>query len=172
MPKKDYIVVGKTLTAHGIKGWIAIKSYTHPEENIFKYDLYIKKKDHFQKLDIVEHRIMSQKIVMKIESTDTINNAKEYFNYEIFTLKEDLPIAAVDEYYWHQLIGCKVFNENNLEIGLVDSIFPTKSNDVLVIKKSQQGSREKEILIPFIKDYIIKVSKEENTIIVKWKSEF
>ena len=83
-----------------------------------------------------------------------------------------MPVTDKNEYYWHQLIGREVFNENKKRIGLVKSIFPTKSNDVLVIKKPQQGSREKEILIPFIKDYIIKVSEEENTIIVKWKSEF
>ena len=41
MSEDDYIVVGKILTTHGIKGWLTIKSYTNPLENIFKYNLQV-----------------------------------------------------------------------------------------------------------------------------------
>ena len=45
-------------------------------------------------------------------------------------------------------------------------------NDILVIKKPNQKENGVEILIPFIKDYILKIPEKENTITVKWRNEF
>ena len=172
MRKEDYIVVGKILNTHGIKGWLIIKSYTYPIENVFEYNLSINKENVIQRLKISEHRFLPKKIIIKIESTDTINDAEQYVKHDIFVLKKDLPVTDGNEYYWHQLIGRQVFNENNLKIGFVKSIFSTKSNDVLVINKHLEGKNEEEILIPFIKDYVLQVSKKEDIIIVKWENEF
>ncbi len=172
MPKKDYILVGEVLGVHGIKGWLAIKSYTYPAENIFKYNLYVEEGSDFKKLNITEYRIMPKKIIFQISSVNKIENAKKYISKKFFTTKDDLPSTEMDEYFWHELIERKVYNENNLEIGIVTSIFSTKSNDVLVVHKSKQEEGKEETLIPFIKDYILKVPKKEKTIIVKWENEF
>ena len=125
MPKKDYIVVGKAFAVHGIKGWLSIKSYTHPTENIFKYNLYIKKDANFGRVEITEYKIMPKKIILKIKSVDSIDDAETYLNKDIFVYKENLPPTETDEHYWHKLINRKVLNENNLEIGIVTSIFST-----------------------------------------------
>ena len=66
MPNKDYIVVGKILNTHGIKGWLIIRSYTHPVENIFEYDLSTNSSDGFQELRIDEYRILPKKVIIKI----------------------------------------------------------------------------------------------------------
>ena len=172
MPNKDYIVVGKILNTHGIKGWLIIKSYTHPIENIFEYDLSINSSDGFQELEIDEYRILPKKVIIKIKSIETINDTERYINQEIFVSKQDLPVTDKNEYYWHQLIGREVFNENKKRIGLVKSIFPTKSNDVLVLECPSDDKKNEEILIPFIKDYVLQVSDKEDIIIVKWENEF
>ena len=172
MPNKDYIVGGKILNTHGIKGWLIIRSYTHPVENIFEYDLSINSSDGFQELRIDEYRILPKKVIIKIKSIDTINNTEPYINQEIFVSKQDLPVTDKNEYYWHQLIGREVFNENKKRIGLVKSIFPTKSNDVLVLECPSDDKKNEEILIPFIKDYVLQVSDKEDIIIVKWENEF
>ena len=41
-----------------------------------------------------------------------------------------------------------------------------------MIKKPNQKENGVEILIPFIKDYILKIPEKENTITVKWRNEF
>ena len=81
MPNKDYIVVGKILNTHGIKGWLIIKSYTHPIENIFEYDLSINSSDGFQELEIDEYRILPKKVIIELR----------YFSSEVeFDLKVHL----------------------------------------------------------------------------------
>ena len=99
MPNKDYIVVGKILNTHGIKGWLIIRSYTHPVENIFEYDLSTNSSDGFQELRIDEYRILPKKVIIKIKSIDTINDTEPYINQEIFVSKQNLPVTDKNEYY-------------------------------------------------------------------------
>ena len=51
MPNTDYIVVGEFLNVHGIKGWLTIKSYTYPINNIFDYDLFIEASNSFNSIE-------------------------------------------------------------------------------------------------------------------------
>ena len=62
-------------------------------------------------------------------------------------------------------------NENNEKIGKVESIFSTKSTDIIVIKPDSSNNNNTEILIPFVKDYILQVPEKEDIIIVRWDNE-
>ena len=61
MSENDYIVVGKILATHGIKGWLTIKSYTSPLENIFKYNLQVNLDKTFKNIKVTDYRFMSKK---------------------------------------------------------------------------------------------------------------
>ena len=87
-------------------------------------------------------------------------------NLDLYALIDELPEVESNEYYWHDLIGCTVFNENNILLGVADSLFTSGDTDILVVKND---SLQKEILIPFLKSNIINV--ENNKIIVRWNSE-
>ena len=87
MSNNDYIVVGKIITTHGIKGWLSIISYTHPLENIFKYDLYIKKSERLEQVKIVKSKFIKKKLVMQIKSIEDINDAEIYKDTDIYTKK-------------------------------------------------------------------------------------
>ncbi|MEC7832885.1 MAG: ribosome maturation factor RimM [Pseudomonadota bacterium] len=171
MTNTDYIVVGEFLSVHGIKGWLTIRSYTHPIDNIFNYSLFIEQSNGFNRVDIEENKILPKKIIIKLKSIETINDAEKYINKKIFVLKENLPTTDKDEFYWHQLIDRVVYNEDNHKIGIVESIFSTKSNDIVVVKPISNNKNEVEILIPFIKDYILKVPEKEDIIIVRWNND-
>ena len=56
------------------------------------------------------------------------------------------PQRATNEYYWADLIGLKVVNEQDEDLGTVSRVFETGANDVLVV----QGRTKSERLIPFI----------------------
>ena len=169
MSKDDYIVVGKILTTHGIKGWLTIKSYTSPLENIFKYNLQINLDKTFKNIKVTDYRFMSKKTVMKIANINTIEDTSQFINHDLVILKNDLPVINENEYYWHQLIGKKVITSDNKILGIVESLFTSGDNDILVVKTDQK--KEKELFIPFIKDNIIDVKFDENIIIIRQKNE-
>ena len=165
MSKDDYIVVGKILTTHGIKGWLTIKSYTSPLENIFKYNLQINLDKTFKNIKVTDYRFMSKKTVMKIENINTIEDTSQFINHDLVILKNDLPVINENEYYWHQLIGKKVITSDDKTLGIVESLFTSGDNDILVVKTDQK--KGKELFIPFLKDNIIDVKLDENIIITR-----
>ena len=52
-------------------------------------------------------------------------------------MQEKLPEG---EYYWRDIIGLDVYNEDDKYIGKIESIFPTGSNDVYVCKRRKRDT--------------------------------
>ena len=169
MSENDYIVVGKILTTHGIKGWLTIKSYTSPLENIFKYNLQVNLDKNFKNIKVTDYRFMSKKTVMKIENINTIEDTSQFINHDLVILKNDLPVIDDNEYYWHQLIGKKVITSDNKILGIVESLFTSGDNDILVVKNNKK--KGKELFIPFLKDNIVDIKLDENIIITRQENE-
>tara|TARA_Y100000996_G_C22301045_1_gene552159 strand:+ start:76 stop:579 length:504 start_codon:yes stop_codon:yes gene_type:complete len=161
-----YIIVGKILSTQGINGWVTIRSFTSNPKDIFKYDLKVLLDDIYKDIKIMEYNFMPKKITMKIEGLNGIEQAAKYLKKNIYVSEVDLPVINDDEYYWHQLIGLSVVNEEDIFLGTVDSLFTSGDNDILVIKKD---SSDKEIFIPFLKKNLVKIASD--TIFVRWKNE-
>ena len=166
MSHDNYIVVGKVLTTHGIKGYLTIKSFTAIPSDIFKYDIYIRLNNNYLNIKIDDYKFMPKKTIMKIKNINLIEDCQDYIGLDLLVLKKDLPKTDSDEYYWYELIGSNVINSDGIELGKVIEIFTSGENEVLVIKNK---SDDKEIFIPFLKNTIINF--EDKKLTVRWDDE-
>lgn len=165
MPKK--VAIGKFGKAFGVRGWIKVHSFTTPQENILDLVPWqIEKNGQWQELPIEAHKIHHQNIVIKLKNINDVDTIKLYTNLNIFIDHALLPKLAKNEYYWDDLIGLKVTNKEGSELGIIDHLFGTGSNDVMVVKG------KKEHLIPYLKNVIMKVDLEQQTIFVDWDENF
>jgi len=80
--------------------------------------------------------------------------------------RQQLPQLEENEYYWDDLIGLNVFDLQHNDLGKVIELIETGANDVLVV------SGEKERLIPYIPQVIVKIDLTEKRIEVDWDKEF
>lgn len=167
MQSDKKINIGKIIGSHGIKGWLKILSFTSPPENIFNYQsLIISNENMEEKFNIENSRKQGKKILIKLDGIDDRTSAETLKESKIHILRLDLPELSKDTYYWEDLLGFDVFNQNNIKLGLVDSLIETGSNDVLVVK----NEKKKNILIPFLMNKTIKeVNLETKLIIVEWE---
>ena len=120
---------------------------------------------YFKQLLTAEEKVAYQKnmILLTVKEIDDINVAELYKNGRIL-IPDAVAIALEeDEYYTRDLYGMKVVTDEGEDLGELVRIYETGTNDVYAVKKAED---KKELLLPAIKDCILKVDIKENTMTV------
>ncbi|RUR07062.1 ribosome maturation factor RimM [Legionella sp. km772] len=166
--QEDWVIVGRFGRPHGIKGFITVYSFTEPSDNILSYsDWHVFLNESWQPIKLLSVQVHNKTIVAQIEGFPERESVARLTNIEIAIYKDQLVPLAPGEYYWHQLIGMKVINQQDQIFGQVVEVMPTGSNDVLVV----QG--EKRHLIPYLPgQFVIEIDAQSSTIIVDWDMDF
>jgi 16S rRNA processing protein RimM len=163
------VVVGRLGAKHGLQGWMNIQSFTQPPEKLFSFKtLYLqfpKEKRQICKLEAFKPQ--GNKWLVKLQDCNTPEQAAKFCNLELGVLRSELPTLPEEEYYWADLIGLEVVTEMGESLGVVDRLFETGANDILVVTGA-----DKEHFLPFIEDYILKVDLSQSKITVAWDPEF
>lgn len=147
------VVIGKISSPHGIKGWVTVISYTDPIENILSYKKWIIYCEEQQTtFSLEETRIQGKKVIVKLEGINDRNSAETLKKKEIAVSRSYLPILEKNTFYWDDLLDLTVMDEKGKELGKVDSLFETGSNDVLVII----DENKERFLVPFIMEEVVK----------------
>jgi 16S rRNA processing protein RimM len=171
-PNSELIVVGKISSAHGIKGWVNVYSYTNPVTNILQYQPWFLAsrgaKDAWTPINVIASRPQGKQVVAQFEGCQDRNQAELYRGLEIAINRSQLPKLAHSGYYWIDLIGLTVVTVSGEELGQVDSLIATGANDVLIVK-----GKGKEHLIPYVQDeFVQEVDLESRRITVDWDPNF
>jgi 16S rRNA processing protein RimM len=165
---EKYVSIGKFGKTHGLQGYIKVYSNTDPIEKIMDYQpWYIKTGQAWQIIDIDNIKQQGTAFVVLIKNINDPETACAYTNKPISIPRSQLPKPANNEYYWTDLEGLTVTNQDGEELGKIDHLMATGSNDVIVI----QG--KKRHLIPFIlNEVIVNIDLANKTMQVKWGSDF
>lgn len=171
----DKVVLGRVGAVYGVKGWLKVQSYTDVDEDIFAYSPWLlAKQGKWQPVKVAEWRRHNKGLIVRFEAVTDRDLAQPYTGMEIAIEPDQLPALAEDEFYWRDLIGMTVVNTEGYDMGKVDQLMATASNDVMVVKaNSNDAFGRSERLIPFIQSqYVQAVNKSENRIVVDWPSDF
>jgi len=169
----DKIAIGIVKSAHGLKGEVKIKVFTNylsVFESGLDYLLYNqdKKRHLIAQIDTIKNS--GKHLIVHFEGFESIEDANKISGFEIFISLNQLPEIGEDEYYFYQLLGNEVVDENDRPIGRVVDIIETGSSDVLSVFPEdcdQEQEPEKEIMIPIVQDYIITLDKNKKLIKVR-----
>lgn len=164
---EERVIIGKVGGTYGVKGWMHIQSFTDPIDNILAYDsLDFRLRNGWKTLNIANGKLHGKGIVLQVEGCATPEAAKQYTHCELAVFRDELPELGDNEYYWRDLQGMQVVAEDQTSLGVVEYMFATGSNDVMVVKGEQ------EHLIPFIPQSIVNVDEEQGIITVRWDPDF
>ncbi len=175
MNTENLIVVGKLGSSYGIRGWLRIFSFTELPDSIFDYKpWYIQRAGKWQEVIVESFKPHNQDMIVKLKGVDDRDQANALTNAEVFVDAEKLPELNQGDFYWKDLIGCRVKTVNGYDLGQVTDLMETGSNDVLVVKanlKDAFGATER--LIPFVEEQFIKqVDLTTKMIVVDWDPAF
>ena len=151
-------MVGKVVGVHGIKGNLKVCSYAE-SETVFKpgRSILVKKAGQIEnRYSIQWAKPHGKAMLLSLKGIDDRNAADCLVGAEFFIERTSLPELEPGSYYWVDLIGLSVFSSDDQYIGYIESIIPTGSNDVYVVKNHDKNN-DHEILIPAIESVVLNI---------------
>jgi len=156
-------LIGYILKPQGLKGELKVESVTPYLERFNRLDrVYLQLKEKKQTYSIENVRISDRFVYLKFTEINSRDDAELLRNAEVLIEEKDLIQPAQDEYFIHDLIGCRVISENNDVIGVLSDVIQMSSNDVYVLKNGEGI----EILIPATKEIVKQVNVGQKQIII------
>ena len=113
--------------------------------------------ENYGELEIESVRFFKQFVILKFKGIDSLNDVEIYRKKNLYVTRENAVKLKKDEYFIADLIGLTVFEDDGSLIGELKDVLTTGANDVYVIEGSKYG----EVLVPAIKDCVLKVDMEE-----------
>lgn len=165
------VVMGRVTAPFGVKGWVKIYALTAQPGNLCDYPVWwLGREGEWREMPVISARLHSNTLVAQLVGIESREAAAALKGLEIGVPRSQLPAAAGNEFYWADLIGLKVVNMDQHELGRVARIVQTGANDVLVV--ASESGKERELLIPFIADAIKEVDVAAGVIAVDWGRDY
>lgn len=163
---EEYLNVGKIVNTQGIRGEVRVISQTDfPEERYkkgAKLILFRKQKEPLE-LIVASHRKHKNFDLLTFEGYHTINEVEPFREGLLKVSKEGLSNLEENEYYYFEILGLLVYDENGQEIGKIKEILSPGANDVWVI----QRKGKKDLLIPYIESVVKKIDLAQGKVQVE-----
>jgi len=161
----DYLKVGEIVNTHALQGEVRIYSKSDFKEERFAPGsvLYINFNDELIQVKIKSHRTNKNLELVKFEGMNHINDVEKYKGCELWVDAANLSELEDTEFYFYEIIGCRVQTTDSETIGEITDILQTGANDVWVIKRKG----EKDLLIPYIEDVVKEVDIESKTVTIE-----
>ena len=155
-----YILIGKLVNTHGLKGEVRILSQFKYKDKVFipGMNIYIGKDKVEEKIVSYRHHKIFEMIMMA--GYNDINEVIKYKGQYVFVNKDDIKLDK-GKYLDEDIIGLNVIN-NDKEIGLVRKIENHNGNEILVVR-----GINRECLIPYNDNFIEKIDLDSKTMKVK-----
>jgi 16S rRNA processing protein RimM len=165
-PGARRVVLGRIVGVYGVRGWVKIFSDTEPRGGILSYTPWLLG-DKAEPRAVLEGRVHGKGVVAHLAGCDDRDQAAALLDQEIAVPRDRLPPPKGDEFYWIDLEGLEVVTDKGIGLGVVDHLFSTGVNDVLVV------AGERERMLPFAWGEVIRdVDFESRRITVDWDPEF
>lgn len=161
---QDYIIIGKIIGAHGIRGEVKVYPLTDDAHRFIKLkECFFCREDlsDLKPVSVKTSRLDRGNVLIHFNGVDDRDRAQEIHGTFIAVSRENAVPLKKDSYYIADLIGLNVIDDEKGDLGKVCDCYETGANYILEIKR--QG-KKKNLLLPFLKIYCYVVNPEEGYI--------
>lgn len=167
------IILGRVIAPYGVKGWLKVHTFgDDPEAWRQMPEWWLSGETgnaDWRPWQVNGFRSQGAGWVAKLAGVDDRSIAETLVGRYIAAPREALPVNQEGEYYWADLIGAAVVNEQDDSLGVIDSLIETGGNQVLVVKSAADGI---ERLIPFIGTVIKQIDVAAKRVRVDWGKDW
>jgi 16S rRNA processing protein RimM len=162
------VAVGRIAGLFGVRGWVKVYSYTDPRDNVVGYSPWHLVIDgQSRQVKVLAGRAHGDGVVALIDGVQDRDAAAALVGAEIEVDRAVFGKAGRQQFFWTDLQGMKVQTLTGESLGVVDHLFETGANDVMVVVG------ERRHLVPFLFGRVVTgVDTEQRLITVDWDPEF
>jgi len=155
------IVVGVVTRAHGLRGEVSVQNRSDNPERWIPGSVVFTEIGH--PLTVRTVRPQGERLIVTFEEVADRERAEALRGTTFVVPRSWLPDLGDDEWWPHDLEGCRVVTEAGRELGTVREVIANPAND-LWVAVSDDGN---ETLVPALKDLLVGVDVAGKRILVR-----
>ncbi|HEX4856745.1 MAG TPA: ribosome maturation factor RimM [Limnobacter sp.] len=183
----DLVELGRIGEPYGLKGWLNVSPSSDDPQVLLKSKQWwisrIREEEGaavrkpgkpapedlvFEPFRVLQAKPHSNRIVAHLEGIEQPELAARFKGRRVYVSRARFPATEQDEYYWVDLQGCTVVNQQGYTLGVVTEVVDHGAHPILVVK----GSAEEDMLIPFVAAYVLNVDVKGRLIQADWQEDY
>ena len=169
----DLIIVARLGVAYGVKGWIKLHPFSHSPDalehsNTWWIAPYLPNQNDvpqsaWQSVEVKTIKSHSDTWVAEFAGWNDRTIAENHKGWQVAVSRTDFPSTDDGEFYWVDLIGASVVNQEGVTLGILQGLLESAAHPVMQIV-----GETAEYLIPFVSAFVGEVDTEAKIINVEW----
>jgi len=161
--------MGRVVAPYGVKGWVRIEPYGAVPDGLKAHSSWwIGRNGDWRERKVAECVLQhGTSLVARLDGCVERDAALALKGSEIALEREALPRNADNEFYWADLVGLKVVNMQDEELGALAGLFETGAHPVMRVVKGKT-----ERLLPFVEQVVRQVDMAGGRIRVEWELDW
>ena len=154
---EEFFQVGIVTTTHGVRGEVKVYPTTDDSRRFKRLkEVILDTGKERLNLEIECVKFFKQFVILKFKGLDNMSDVEKFRQKSLLVPRSNADRLSRDEYFIADLIGLKVLDEEDSEIGVLRDVMETGANDVYVIDLNDG----RELLLPAIKQCVLSVDVE------------
>ncbi len=158
------IAVGKIRKSVGLKGEVKVAPLGSGPERFMKLSAVWLGPHESELLEYAVQSVRAQgsDAVLKIKGVESRSDSDALRGHLVFVEEDHAITPSEGSYFVHDIIGLQVIAEDGSAIGPVTDVLTLPAGDVWSVQY-----KEKEVLIPAVKEYVLSVDLAKRTIVIR-----
>jgi 16S rRNA processing protein RimM len=157
------VAVGRVGRPHGVDGEVRIDPMGGLPDGFRGYTrFYLGRGKEIRPVALESHRSHGRFLIAKIEGCGTPEAARGFAGAVLYVDRAEMPPLEEGEYYYADLIGCRLVDEAGRALGRVTDVFWSGAHDVLSVESEGRGW-----MIPVVSEWVLSLDPEEGVIVAR-----
>jgi 16S rRNA processing protein RimM len=160
----ELLEIGRIIRSHGLTGRMKVLSYLESQDVLDNLTEVLVGRSVQEAETLLLDSVQTGRecFILKLGGIEDKDAASRLVGSSLWMPLQKMKKLPDGEYYWHDIIGLEVVTEEGRILGRIESVFPTRSNDIYVCR-----GNGKEILLPAIEDVVRKIYMDHRMMVVR-----
>lgn len=159
-PAGEWMLIGRVASPFGVHGEFRVELHTDfPDRFTSLRRVYLGSRR--EAFEIQRARRQGDQVLLKLKGVDAPEAVRALGRPDLYVPRQDATPLPEGRFYLDDVVGMEVVTEDGRRVGEVSDVLETGSNEVFVV-----GRGREEILVPVIKDAVLRLDLEGRTIVI------